>query len=352
MSALELGSLLTQISPESPSGEDLAYDPAFDEMVRAAKGQEAETMVGSKDPIDPDWKGAASLALGLLSRTKDLRVAVILTRSLFHMHGFSGLRNGLTLTRRLLTEFWDSVHPQLDPDDDMDPTARLNALMDLRGRETLLNPVRTTPLVTSRVFGPVTIRDLEIAGGKAPQPAATEAPTLDAASIKGAFQECELVQLRDAASAVAAAKGEIEQIESAIVGHADSSQAPDFAPLSGLLTEANTVLQEQLRERMAQESPTATSVPEASLDEPGGTPTPAGNNPRSRIGAIGSREDAVRMMDKICDYYARNEPSSPVPLLLQRARRLATKDFMEIMRDLLPGSLKQIEAIRGPEEDQ
>ena len=55
----------------------------------------------------------------------------------------------------------------------------------------------------------------------------------------------------------------------------------------------------------------------------------------------------VRAIDRICDYYSRNEPSSPVPLLLLRARRLATGSFVDIVRDLAPDALAQIEKVCG-----
>jgi type VI secretion system protein ImpA len=55
----------------------------------------------------------------------------------------------------------------------------------------------------------------------------------------------------------------------------------------------------------------------------------------------------VRAIDRICDYYSRNEPSSPVPLLLLRARRLATGSFVDIVRDLAPDALAEIEKVCG-----
>lgn len=55
------------------------------------------------------------------------------------------------------------------------------------------------------------------------------------------------------------------------------------------------------------------------------------------------------MLDLICDYYARCEPSSPVPLLLKRAKRLVFMDFIEIIKDLAPDGLSQVELIRGQE---
>jgi type VI secretion system protein ImpA len=65
------------------------------------------------------------------------------------------------------------------------------------------------------------------------------------------------------------------------------------------------------------------------------------------VGEIRSRDDAVRAIDHISEYFRKNEPSSPVPLLLQRAKRLVAKDFMEILRDLTPDGVSQAEAIGG-----
>ncbi|MEA3278507.1 MAG: type VI secretion system protein TssA, partial [Pseudomonadota bacterium] len=217
MSVLELEKLLAPVSPDAPSGEDMEYDPAFQVMRRAAEGQPERHMGSSVVPAEePDWQLAGSLAAELLMRTKDLRIAVTLTRARLHTEGFVGMRDGLALTRRLLIELWDSVHPQLDPEEDNDPTERVNALLDLCGRETLLNPVRTTPLVNSRVFGPVTLRDIEIAEGKIAPPPETDAPSLDMAAINGAFLDCELGGLRQTATDITASLADLKGIETAV----------------------------------------------------------------------------------------------------------------------------------------
>ena len=57
------------------------------------------------------------------------------------------------------------------------------------------------------------------------------------------------------------------------------------------------------------------------------------------------------MLDNICAYYANHEPSSPVPLLLKRTRRLIDKNFVEILEDLAPDGLKQFHMISGPAQD-
>jgi type VI secretion system protein ImpA len=64
-------------------------------------------------------------------------------------------------------------------------------------------------------------------------------------------------------------------------------------------------------------------------------------------GTIRSRDDVVMLLDKISGYYERNEPSSPLPLLLQRCRRLAALSFVDIVKDLAPSALQQVELIAG-----
>jgi type VI secretion system protein ImpA len=58
------------------------------------------------------------------------------------------------------------------------------------------------------------------------------------------------------------------------------------------------------------------------------------------------------MLDQICDFYSRSEPSSPVPLLLKRAQRLAKMSFFEIINDLTPDSISQLKVIAGKDPNE
>lgn len=62
---------------------------------------------------------------------------------------------------------------------------------------------------------------------------------------------------------------------------------------------------------------------------------------------ITSRQDVIRILDQLCGYYDRNEPASPVPLFLRRAKRLVDKNFFEIMEDVAPESMAQINKLIG-----
>ena len=58
---------------------------------------------------------------------------------------------------------------------------------------------------------------------------------------------------------------------------------------------------------------------------------------------VETRAQAVALLDLIQRYFRHSEPSSPVPMLCERARALAERDFMAVLRDVLPkAALKSI----------
>jgi type VI secretion system protein ImpA len=58
----------------------------------------------------------------------------------------------------------------------------------------------------------------------------------------------------------------------------------------------------------------------------------------------------MRLLDIVCRYYEQHEPSSPLPMMIARARRLADKGFLEILQDLAPDGLHQAASIVQPRD--
>jgi type VI secretion system protein ImpA len=346
MSVIDVEGLLGGVATDAPCGEDLEYDPVFVRMEELAQGAPERQYGGTIIPAEPpDWVGVKKSALELWSRTRDLRVAVYLTRALLHTDRLPGFAEGLALVEGLAERFWDTVYPQLDPEDDYDPTLRVNTIVALCDPETTLRALRETPLVSSRSLGQFSLRDVEIAAGLL-TPVVTdqqeELPTQT--KINGAFQDASLEELQTTAAAVAEAVGRVERIEAVLTDRVGVTQAPDMSALGGVLKKIRQVLAEQLR-RLG-----ANVAEEVSAAEAVDAVLPAGANTAGQrlvVGEITSREDVLRMLDRICDYFNRYEPSSPVPFLLKRARKLVSKDFMEILRDLAPGGTEQADLIFG-----
>src|SRR5204863_304436 len=52
-------------------------------------------------------------------------------------------------------------------------------------------------------------------------------------------------------------------------------------------------------------------------------------------------------LDMVCAYLERAEPTNPAPLLLRRARRLISHNFLQLMKELAPDALDQVARVMG-----
>jgi type VI secretion system protein ImpA len=352
MSVIDVEALLGEVAAGSPCGADLEYDPAFAQMEEQAQEtperQYGETII----PAEPaDWRTVKKTALALSERTRDLRVAVYLTRALLHTDGLPGFAEGLALVDGLIERFWAQVYPQLDPDDDNDPTLRVNTIVALCDPEATLHALRETPLVHSRSLGRFSLRDVQIASGAlTPLTKDKEGELPTPEKINGAFQEVGSEQVQAIAATIADAIVRVQRIEAGLTDQIGVSQAPDLSALTGVLKEMRQPLADYLQ-RQGVGLADAGMAENAEFAAVAGTPEVGGSGPRRVVGEIASREDALRMIDKICEYFDRYEPSSPAPLLLKRAKRLAKKDFMAILLDLTPGGIEQANLIFGAQKD-
>jgi type VI secretion system protein ImpA len=342
MASIDVETLLAPASEDPPPcGQDLEYDRAFVELERIAVGKPERQMGSEVTPAeDPDWKVLAQQAQALLGRTKDLRVAAHLAKAQLRLGGLNGFADGVRLVRGLLERYWDGVHPQLDPDDG-DPTARVNALLGL-GDPATVAAVRLAPLVDHRLVGRFNLRDILSALGEYQLAEGQSAP--DIATIEAAFDAVEVPALTAIFNAINGARDDLSTIESLVGEKVGSSRSVSMSKLSGLLDQAHKHVATRLERRVP-------AAEEAGGETNGASPDGAagGDAPRrgGAPGQIRSREDVVRTLDLIMGYYQRAEPSSPVPLLLNRAKKLATMSFVDIVKDMVPGAMSQIQVIGG-----
>src|SRR3712207_6515693 len=116
---IDIEALLQPISPEKPAGESLQYSGLYDEIREARR---ADDMLAQgqwqHEPKLADYRKVIGLAIpALTSETKDLQISVWLSEALTREHGFVGLRDSLTLLRRLQEDFWETLHPEIDEGD-------------------------------------------------------------------------------------------------------------------------------------------------------------------------------------------------------------------------------------------
>ena len=333
--------LLTAVSATSPCGEDMEYDAQFLQLERDAKGQPERSMGDSILPAEPpEWRSIQQQSLDLLQRSKDLRITHFLLQSTLALQGVAGLAEVLTLINALLRQYWADLHPRLDADDDNDPTVRINALTGLTC-ETNIRLLRESILTRSRTFGPVSLRAALNASGL--QSFADE--QLGNQQLNAAFLDSDPEQLQATRDALSAARAACEAIEQQVNDQVGSAQGVDLSALKQPLKQALQLLNQAVPGTDSSSDPEAVSEDNApSVD----AAAPAA--PR-QTGDIATRDDVLRSLDKILAYYTRHEPSSPLPVLLNRAKNLVHADFAAIVRNLIPDGMSQFENLRGPDSE-
>ncbi|MFL4472346.1 ImpA family type VI secretion system protein [Tateyamaria armeniaca] len=164
---MDLDALLQSHGDDAPSGEDLEYDPVFTELeIAATHGEERQMGDDILPPEDPDYKEVAAKAQEILARSHDLRAGIYLAEAQLRLKGFPGFADATSYIARCLDEYWASCHPQLDEDDDNDPTMRINAILTLVDDARILRGVRRAPLTQSRTFGAISLREMAVADGE------------------------------------------------------------------------------------------------------------------------------------------------------------------------------------------
>jgi type VI secretion system protein ImpA len=269
-----------------------------------------------------------------LSRSKDLRLLAYLGTALLWTDGLSAFAVTLHIAAEWLDRYGSQVFPLIDED----ALLRRNALNCFADPMAVSDWLRRTPLVRSRQHGSFALRDLEIAAGQL-SPANGEVPA-DAKQIAAAFGEMSLEDLQALQERVTLALTAIKRINGVMAADGGAEMVPTLDALTAQFGKADRFLRAQL----------ALRVPAPSEETAGDAGAPDTVQVVA-VGAIRSRQDAIRALDAVATFFRNNEPSSPVPLFVERAKRLVSKDFLEVLADIAPDGLSQAKSAGGvPQE--
>ncbi|MEM6371295.1 MAG: type VI secretion system protein TssA [Pseudomonadota bacterium] len=344
---MDLDALLQSHGDDAPSGEDMEYDPVFTELeIAATHGEERQMGDEILPPEDPDYKEVSAKAQEIMERSHDLRAGIFLAEAQLRLKGFPGFADATSYVARSLDEYWATCHPQLDADDDDDPTMRINAILALVDDARILRGVRRAPLTQSRTFGAISLREIAVAEGES-TPTSDMENVPDAGQVSAAFQDTDEEVLRGISEAVATSLANVTAI-SAKFDEETPGQGPDLDPLIKLLKKANGKISSALGEPEGEAGAEEGDETEAAAGGGAAMPASVSGGPS---GAINTPTDVQNALDRIISYYERAEPSSPVPLLLVRAKKLVGADFMTIVRDMAYDSVDRVNMIGGISDD-
>jgi type VI secretion system protein ImpA len=312
--------LIEPITADAPCGESL-------EDTQLLASFDAFRVFGQSTPLEPapQWGEIKNRAMEALAKSKDLRVLAFLGSAVLRTDGFPAFSDTLSVAARWLDMYWSQVHPVVSEDAILRRNA-LNCFADPMG---VVDGLRRVPLVTSRVHGIFSLRDIDIASGQVAPKEGDPRPSED--QINAAFAAIPAEELVALHESVVRAVAALKSIDSHMRDAAGSEAAPQFDALSAQLVRMERAVGAQLALRPGHEA----------------APVEGEAPAEARGGVIKSRQDAIAALDAVADFFRRTEPSSPIPLFIARAKRLVSKDFLEVLADIAPEAIPQARVAGG-----
>jgi len=314
-----------------------------------ALGEQVKGILGKSPGTAGVRKELEARATELLKcRGKDLEVVAHLAVVWVGAAGVSGLADAFELAEALLARFETNLHPVPDADDDPVDAGRANVLSILFNDVRLVTVLRETVLLPANRSGRLAMRDIDVIDQ------VLHADQSDGAKSVG--QICAIATdagKGDATAAGALLSEHLKSIDRCLDSAARVAQRFKPGSIRGdrvlsLLRRVKT----RLAEAIGLVQPNSPEEDGSATQNPVGAGS-FGTVPHGSISAASamSRDEARRLILDIARYIERTEPSHPAPLLLRRAEKLlGAKSFFEIVRNMTPDGMHQLEMIAGRPE--
>lgn len=324
--ASELTLLLKDISEEAPCGEALV-DNSYEYQAIEGKISKVDSDTAKRASLDwrkSEWNSVQTEVQGFLDKTKDIRIFSLYTKIIINTEKepVKALAKGLMLIHHCIENYWDCLYPSIDSDDpDEAYFDRSNALADFADYSYLIKPLSTDINVLNIGIGEYTLEDLVtfdgngVVSGKQP--------------LLGLMPE-EEEQYQQVIEYFNLSLNLAESIKK--IYHEKSGEFfSEFDKYLLPMLKKGSILGGGDPSSLKESNGNASVSPDVVIAPQG----------------ISSRDDIRKSIDLICEYYEEHEPSSPVPMILQRAKRMVEMDYREIFSELELGANSALDKLFG-----
>jgi type VI secretion system protein ImpA len=350
---IDFDSILVPISDENPSGELLSYSGIYDE-IREARRADIDAAQGDwqRELKVADFAQVINLAIPVLtSQTKDLQIGVWLAEALTKQHGFVGLRDALRLASELQNRFWETLHPEID-EGDMEGRANAIEWLDKQctqaAREAAISAGEGVSFLgyeDSKIFDipenfdsldsdkQAKLNELKDQAEQENRVTGERWRKAKSASRRQFYEELSLTLEECWAS--------VSELDSSIEANYDRNQMPSLTNLKKSLDPirdlVKKILQEKRLEEPTEEELNAGIEESAEGMESEGSEASAGTSSgvSGTSGPIKSRQDALKRLSEIAEYFRKTEPHSPVASLVQRSVKWGNMPLDSLLQELV-----------------
>lgn len=351
--SLEIEPLLSPISSDQPCGQDLSFSNEF-HAIKIAKTQD-DPLLDQGDwvaePKQADWHFVEQKSIELLTgKSKDLRLLGWLLEAWSNLYGFEGTAKALELMHRTLSEYWTQLHPEIE-EEDLDQRLGL-----LQGSINHLIPlIKQVAIVNVPAFS---LSDYEaLLRQKNHLLKQVESYTDDANSSQileqfeqSLFNTSKSFQYQNYQhfSAILAEWSILKSALDTLMG----LDAPSFAAIDTQLENIHTSLKKLYKTDVFTQPVMATQTSESSAaatittqalsftqhkeqEIDMNTVHPSKGFQVQPQNHLANREQAMRVLQEISDYFQANEPHSPVSYMLQKTIKWSQMPLHEWLNQVI-----------------
>ncbi len=344
----DIARFLRPIAADKPAGCDIEYEPIF-EQINAARETDDNFLQDDAwgyETRQADWMRVSTLCQEVLEKqSKDLQIACWLTQAQGELYGLEGMSGGITLLAHLLETFWPVLYPRLDDTETNSADARLGRLswLDKQLVKQLDNLTLTDDgKLSLAVWQRVQYFEQHVAVNSELRSALISDGYFGIAECDGSIRTTsaeQLNQLLMRAEQVSKALAELQKIMVELLPDAGNSMSASTQRLQDLMA-----LIERFREMVTPEF----------TQEYRNEEITAGENAPNDINMAFLTEGrahhemraiAIRQLINIANYFRQNEPTSPVPYLIERAARWANMGMAEWLEEMMSENTSALQEI-------
>lgn len=344
---INLETLLSPVSEDKPAGEYLRYSGIYDEISEARRADKDVSQGEWQTEIKvADFRKVISLGIPVLEKdTKDLQIAAWLSEALVMEHGFVGLRDSLRLMTGFQENFWETLHPEVD-EGDMEGRANAVAWMEL---QTSL-AIRKAPITgyagyslndwedSKRFDIPDNIESFDSAEQQKYNELRTQAEKenrVTANKWRAEIAQTRRIFCEELTFLIDECWTAYNEINRVIEEKFDRNQAPGLNNLKKSLDDVQTQVKKILGDKRAEEPDAEDEAAEgeAAEGEDGTVVRVAGV--ATATGAIQNRQDALKRLGDVAEFFRKTEPHSPISYLIQRAVKWGNMPLETWLQDVI-----------------
>lgn len=344
---INIDALLEPISENNAVGDDIRTDSSptslystIKDARNAARAAERNSMFdgGSTEAVE-NWNKVLELAPTILtSHAKDIEISCWYIEALVRKAGFQGLRDGFTLLKQLIEQYWDNdLYPLPDEDGIETRVAPITGLNGEGADGVLLTPIRSTNITDNVPPGPFSLWqykqavDINRISDEDNREEQINKIGFSMDDIETAVEQSSsdfFVDLRDD---VTDCLNVFNAVSDLLSQHCGAHDAPPSSKIRNLLEETLSAINHIAKHKF----PVAVSE---QMDNPGDAGSYTQSAPGVPAGSISNRDEAFRQLNMISAFFRKTEPHSPISYVIDKAVKWGELSLDELMDELIPDS--------------